>query len=391
MYFNQLLHSTDHLTWIVFGILAVAFIIQAYYYLFVFGAFNSFSKNKSSSKEQVSEMETAEKERGISVIICAKNEAQNLSKYLPAFLEQNYENYEVVVVNDCSTDNTEDILMDMKVHFPHLRYTSIPLDKKFRHGKKLAVTVGIKSAKNDCMLFSDADCYPETDQWIRKMAANFNKDTEVVLGIGKYSRRRGLLNYIVRYETLFTAMQYISFAIKGYPYMGVGRNLAYTKDLFYRKKGFASHLKVLSGDDDLFVNEAANALNTRVEISEESYTVSVPPSSFKEWFQQKKRHLSTGKYYKTSSKFRLATEYISRLSFFAAFLTLLFNPLWLWISLSAWFVLFIIKSITIMNFMKKLNEKDLFLSSFILDLLLPIFLFIIKASNIVRPREPKWS
>jgi len=160
--------------------------------------------------------------------------------------------------------------MDMKVKYPNLRSTSIPLDKKFTHGKKLAMTVGIKSAKNELILFSDADCYPLTDQWISLMSRHFSKKKDLILGIGLYERKKGILNALIRYETLFTAMQYISYAISGKAYMGVGRNLSYKKDLFFKNKGFASHLKILSGDDDLFVNEAATKTNTAVCIDPNS-------------------------------------------------------------------------------------------------------------------------
>ncbi len=269
MLFDNLYASASLFTWIIAGILLLSFVIQLIYNYYIYTRFTFFRLP-----------DTRRKKIGISVIICARNEAENLSKNLPRFLEQDYPDFEIVVVNDCSTDNSEEILMDMKVVYPGLRYTTIQKDNKFTHGKKLAITVGIKAAKNEHLLFSDADCYPSSDQWITKMSRNFSNNTELVLGVGKYERKRGLLNILVRYETLITALQYISFAIKGRAYMGVGRNMAYKKELFFRHKGFASHLKVLSGDDDLFVNEASTRTNTGVELSPESFTISEAPATF---------------------------------------------------------------------------------------------------------------
>lgn len=380
MGFQDLLASSLLQHWVFAALLLLGFLIQAYYYLFIFIRLITYKHPGQKGNTPP-----------VSVVICARNEADNLSRNLPAFLLQDYPDYEVIVVNDCSTDHTEEVLMNLKTRFQNLRFTTIPQDRKFTHGKKLAVTVGIKSAANELLLFSDADCYPESDQWIRNLASHFSAGKELVLGVGKYQRRKGLMNLLVRYETLFTAMQYISFALKGYPYMGVGRNLAYKKELFFRHKGFASHLKVLSGDDDLFVNEAANSENTAVEFSAESFTISEAPKTPRAWFKQKKRHLSTGKYYKFSSKFRLGLEYFSRILFYATLIPMLFFGDWKWFALAGWFLLTLIRTVIIKLTMKRLSERDLLLPSLLLDPLMPLIIILIKISNIIRPREPKWN
>jgi poly-beta-1,6-N-acetyl-D-glucosamine synthase len=380
MFIDQIFHTTTTLTWIIAGILAISLLIQLIYYLFIYSRMTGYR-----------DPDTPKNNLPVSVIICARNEAENLRKNLPAFLKQNHPAYEVVVVNDCSSDDTEEVLMDMKVKYPHLYYTTIHPDRKFTHGKKLAVTVGIKAATNEHLLFSDADCYPVSDQWISSMSRHFSEKTELVLGVGKYERRKGLLNLIIRYETLYTAMQYTSLAILGKAYMGVGRNMAYIRQLFYRHKGFAGHLNVLSGDDDLFVNEAATKTNTKVELSGKSFTLSAPPESFRQWFRQKKRHLSTGAYYKTSSKIRLGTEYISRMLFYISAVILLFKDDWIWIAGAAWVLLSLVRLVLLKLSMKRLDESDLLLSSLLLDPLMPVILGIIRISNMIRPREPKWN
>lgn len=380
MFFEQLYTSATIVIWILLGGLFLSLIVQMIYYLGI------FSKVPTYKRPQI-----RRKDIGISVVICARNEAENLQKNLPHFLNQDYPEFEIVVVNDCSTDNSDEILMNLKVEYPALKYTTIHADRKFTHGKKLAVTVGIKAAKHEHLLFSDADCYPVSKNWIKLMSSHFSKETELVLGIGKYERKKGLLNIIVRYETLFTAMQYIAFALRGKAFMGVGRNMGYKKELFFKHKGFASHLNVLSGDDDLFVNEASTKSNTRIELSKESFTMSEPANTLGQWFKQKKRHLSTGKYYNNSSKFMLGAEYLSRMLFYISAIALLFFDYWFWISLGAWFVLTLTKLLIVKMTMKCLDERDLLLPSLLLDSWMPLILGLIRISNIIRPREPKWN
>ena len=380
MFFEHLYHTANLITWITSLALILSLVVQLIYYLGIYSKVAGY-RNPDIPEKMIP----------VSVIICARNEARNLERNLPAFLTQNHPDYQVIVVNDCSTDNTDEVLMDMKVKYPHLYVTTIQKDRKFIHGKKLAVTVGIKAARNEHLLFSDADCYPVSDQWITRMSRHFSDETELILGVGKYETKRGLLNLIVRYETLFTAIQYLSFARIGKAYMGVGRNMGYLKQLFYRHKGFAGHLRVLSGDDDLFVNEATTPTNTQVELSPESFTISAAPETFGEWFRQKKRHLSTSRYYNTSSKFRLGLDYITRLLFYSSAIILLFDEHWKWIAAAAWILLSICRLVIIKLSMKRLNERDLLLPSLLLDPLIPIILVFIRIANIIRPREPKWN
>ena len=162
-------------------------------------------------------------------------------------------------------------------------------------GKKFPLSIGIKSSKHEILLLTDADCIPASENWIQKMQAGFSEGIEIVLGYGGYKKRKGLLNFLVRYEAFHTALQYLSMALGGLPYMGVGRNLAYKKSLFYQQKGFAAHHHLPGGDDDLFINSCASKRNTAVCIDQEAFTYSTPPATWKSWYLQKRRHNSTGR------------------------------------------------------------------------------------------------
>lgn len=339
----------------------ISLFVQLFYYLFFYLRL-AYVKSGTNGENSP-----------VSVIICARDEAENLEKFLPSVLKQNYPEFEVIVVNDCSEDCTEDILKNLQKTYKNLKFTTIKKDEKFTHGKKLAQTIGIKAAKNEILLFIDADCYPKSENWIKSICSNYFKNTEIVLGYGSYEKTKGFLNKIIRFDTFFIALQYMSFALAGVPYMGVGRNLSYKKTLFLKNKGFANHARILSGDDDLFVNETANSKNTKVSISNEGFTASVPKTKYSYWIGQKKRHRTTFSRYKLKHKILLALEPISRLFFYTCFTALLALNFYPIILISVFTLRLIVQMLVIFFATRRLHEKDLLLYSPILDL---IFIFI---------------
>ncbi|PST82443.1 transmembrane glycosyltransferase [Pedobacter yulinensis] len=252
----------------------------------------------------------------LSVVICARNEAPNLEKFLPAILTQDYPDYEVIVVNDRSWDGTGDLLEQFAASEPRLRIVTIGENDKFRAGKKFAVTMGIKAARHEWLVFTDADCLPASDQWLRHMQPPVNPQTEILLGYSPYLKKSGLLNALIRFETFFTAVNYLSFALKGMPYMAVGRNMAYQKSLFFKSKGFAAHMHIPSGDDDLFVNANATKHNTKIRIEAAAHVWSEPKTTWLSYLRQKKRHVGAGRFYKKKHQFILSTQIISQLLFY---------------------------------------------------------------------------
>ncbi|HKL08898.1 MAG TPA: glycosyltransferase [Bacteroidales bacterium] len=375
---NSLLEHPLYLVILIFGI---TLLIQIYFYLFYYLRilFYNNKKHKNAEKEPVS------------VIICARNEEKNLEENLPSVLTQNYPDYEVIVVNDCSEDESEFVLERLKKTHKHLKITTIKKDEKFIHNKKLALTIGIKAAKNEILLLTDADCKPESNQWIDQMQSNLYGQKSIVLGYGGYESRKTILNNLIRFDTLFIAIQYFAYAIAGKPYMGVGRNLAYKKRLFFDNKGFAKHHHLESGDDDLFVNQVANKKNTAVEISSKAKTQSKPETKFSDWFKQKKRHTTTGKLYRFGSQWRLFLEQSSRFFYYISFILslILFTQFYLYILIA--FIFRSILQLTIVKVtMKRLNEKNLLLPSLIYDIILPWFNIVFVVSNIFTSKKNRW-
>ncbi|MCQ2251856.1 MAG: glycosyltransferase [Bacteroidales bacterium] len=326
----------------------------------------------------------------VSVIICAKNESENLRTRLQYVLEQDYPDFEVIVVNDQSTDDTEMVLDEFKQKYSNLYVTEISHDRNFRQGKKLALTIGIKAAKNEWLLLTDADCIPSSKYWIRTMSQHFTDRNDFVLGYGGYEERKGLLNKLVRYDAGFVALQYFTFAESGMPYMGVGRNLAYRKSLFMKSRGFASHSRLMSGDDDLFVNENAQKRRVAVSYNQDSFTSCVPKTSFYDWNIQKQRHYTTSDRYKGSHKFWLALEPVARSFFYISAVVLAcFPPLYL-VSAALWLVRYAMFMYTISHMASKFKIKNIILVSILFDIVLPYINLIQMIMGNHRKERLKW-
>ncbi|MEO6549740.1 MAG: glycosyltransferase [Ferruginibacter sp.] len=321
----------------------------------------------------------------VSVIICARDEAANLVKNLPGSLVQAYStSHEVIVVNDNSFDDSKYLLEAFEKEFPQLKIVELKQEAKLIPGKKFPLSIGIKSAQHEIVLLTDADCVPASENWIDKIQATYDDDTEIVLGYGAYHKKVGLLNKLVRWETFHTALQYFTYALAGKPYMGVGRNLSYKKTIFFRHKGFSAHNHVASGDDDLFINTAATKINTKINISAEAFTLSEPPTSWSQWIRQKRRHYSTAKYYRPLHKLLLGLYSLSHFIFYPLLAAVIVLVGWQW-ALCVYATRFLVQALVFYPTMKKLNERDLFPFFFLFDLWMFFYYFIFSVTLIKKP------
>ncbi|WP_418602713.1 glycosyltransferase [Hwangdonia sp.] len=352
--------------------IAVVF-FQVIYYLFFLGRFAFLKHQKTDSKNIP-----------ISVIVCAKNEAKNLKTFLPSIIAQDYDNFEIVLINDASQDDSLNIMKAFASKHNNLKLVDVKNIEAFWGNKKYALTLGIKAATHNHLLFTDADCKPVSKQWITEMASQFSTDKTIVLGYGAYTKiKNSFLNKLIRFETLITAIQYFSFAKMGMPYMGVGRNLAYTKTEFFKARGFMNHMKIRSGDDDLFINEAATNTNTEICFTKNSFTKSNPETQYKSWFRQKRRHISTAKHYKQNHKVLLASIYVFNFLFWILTIILLaFQFNWqLVVSLCLFRI--IVQYFAMWFSTKKLDEKDLIFIFPVLEIFLIMAQLTIFINNLV--------
>jgi glycosyltransferase involved in cell wall biosynthesis len=367
-----------NITWlqVLFYAYCLVTLIQLCYYWLLFKKV-AFYKPAAKEKSQT---------HAVSIVICARDEAANLARHLPGVLVQTYPStHEVIVVNHNSQDETRYLLEEFKKTFKDLHIVNLEQEAKGIPGKKYPLSIGIKEAKHEILLMTDTDCVPASEFWLQKMQNAYHDGIEVVLGYGAYYKKPGLLNKLVRFETFHSALQYFSYALAGMPYMGVGRNLSYKKGVFFRNKGFSSINHVLSGDDDLFINQVANKDNISVVIDPEAFTLSEPKTTFEEWVKQKNRHLSTGKYYKPKHKFLLGLYSVSHFLFYPM---LIFGLIYDWkISLGVFMLRFITQMIIWFKAMQKFNEDDLFGWWWLLDIWMFAYYFIFAAALWRRPKK----
>ena len=291
----------------------VLLIVQLIYYL---GLYNRIhTHNLAVGKDEV---HFGRELPPLSVVICARNESENLRRNLPAILKQDYPDFEVIVINDGSTDESEDLLSELEEEYPNLYHSFTPDSARYISRKKLALTLGIKASKYDWLVFTEADCTPVSDKWLRRIARNFTPSTDIVLGYSGYERGKGWLHKRVSFDSRFTSLRYLGFALAGKPYMGIGRNLAYRKELFFKVKGFSTHLNMQRGEDDLFINQIANENNTRVETSPDSVIRMQPVERYKDWKEEKVSCMATARFYKGSQRWLLGLETATRLLFYVA-------------------------------------------------------------------------
>lgn len=370
-------NETGTYIFISFAVLAS---IQLLYTLLIYSrlAFHKEKNNELSSDFD-----------GVSIIIAARNESDNLYNNLPFILEQNFKNFEVIIINHQSMDDTKYILDAYTIQYPHLKIITVERSRHLKYGKKLPLTIGIKGAKYEHLLFTDADCKPSSPNWLESMASHFNSSKEIVLGYGPYEKVKGFLNTIIRFDTAWIAMNYLSMAKARIPYMGIGRNMAYTKTAFNRVSGFKSHYSLSSGDDDLFIQEAAMKKNYVINTDKKSYCYSKAADSWSNWFSQKSRHYTTTEKYKVIKKLMLGIYPLTLLLMIVSFVTLLLDSNFVLMTLACFTFLLIVKWVIMGLAFNKINESKFIVMLPLLDIfyaiLAPIMFYAIDKTD-----KKKW-
>lgn len=361
---NFLQYRPTTLVLVIVICLAVVLAIQIIYYFCVYGKL-IFNKKKKQTEDTGSQTEALPP---VSVVIAAKNEEYHLKDKLVFFLEQDYPEFEVIVVNDASTDECEYVLKAFSKLYPCLKVVNIVENvNKFR-GRKFPISLGIKSAKYDHIVLAGADCVPSGFEWLKNLARNFSEKKEVVLGFCTYTKQKGLFKFLLQYDNLTTAMNYMGLALSGHPYRGDGRNIAFKKDLFFKVGGFTKHYNLPLGEDDIFIRNVSTASNTTVSLTPESFLSSDAKHTYKEWKRQKIDRLSTYKYYKPSIKFLLSIPNITTLLFYAFVITLLLLSLPFEYVILAIVIKFVLQILIYLKSCKRLGIKRVFIFAPLIEL-----------------------
>ncbi len=311
----QINFNYNSLSFIILIVFGISLAIQLFYHWGVFSKVAFYKRNIRPKLDE--ELEP------VSVVICARDAYEYLIDLIPALLKQDYPDFEIVVVNDCSDDDTEEYLKNLERLEPRIKPVQLKQHLNFFNGKKFPLSMGIKSAKNDIIVLTDFNCMPANDKWLRSVVNCYSQNTEIVIGYSPYVQKKSVLNRLMRFDSLQNGLLYLSAALHRHPYMGVGNNLSYRKELFYRNKGFISHYNTSVGDDDLFVSQVATKKNTEVLIDAENAIHTTPTSSFKLWMRQKGSRYSTVSKYNPKARFSLSLFYASQLLFYVSFIALL--------------------------------------------------------------------
>jgi len=373
----ELLHLPDFWKLTIFFCFCAVLAIQLFYYLYFFRRLGFYQPPVKKSSQ----------EYPVSVIICARDEAHNIAHNLPGILVQKYKTtHEVIVVNDNSTDETKYLLDEFRKMFKNLNPIPLKQEAKMIPGKKFPLSIGIKSAKYEVVLLTDADCVPASELWIQKMQDGYYDEKQIVLGYGTFHKKPGMLNKLIRFETFHSALQYLSFALASVPYMGVGRNLSYKKELFFNNKGFSAINHIPGGDDDLFINMVANKRNTAIVIEKDAHTLSEAAPTWSIWQKQKFRHYTTSKYYKAKHKFLLGLYSLTQVLLYPFTLAAILFYNW-WLALALFSLRMIVLGIVWFKSMKKLNEADLFPYFIFLDIWMSFYFFLFTPALWRRPAK----
>lgn len=281
------------------GILAsTCFILLIIQLGYAFGVYNQLHRNFKKQKEK----KQSDDFPPLSVIIVTKDSGKALKENLPLILEQDYPQFEVIVINDKSAGEDENILKLLGNNYHHLYYSFIPETARYISRKKLGIAMGIKASRYEWIVVTEPQCKPMSNQWLKNLAAHFSPETDIVLGYSNYIQHKEKFARHIRLDSMFQAMRYLGRAASGHPYMGIGRNLAYRKSLYLSHKGFTTQLNLQRGDDDLFINAVTHAQNTKVALSPESFIRLPVPSYKRVWFEDKVNALVTGHYYRGNAR-----------------------------------------------------------------------------------------
>ncbi len=361
--------------------LFVVVCLQVWFYLrFLGGIYREGKRQLNTPLPETANMP------GVSVIVCAHDHAEALSNNLSCLLEQDYPNYQVIVVNDASTDDTEDVLQRFESN-SNFYHTFVPAGVRSISARKMAMTIGIKAAKYDYVLFVDPAAVPAGNQWLTAMMRHFDKEGDVVLGYASNTQKGGFLHRMIAFDAMFSAMTYLGLALRGKPYRSHPSNLAFRKDLFFTQKGFSSHLSLRSGDDDLLIREMATSANVRVDVSREGYVRINRDVSWSAWKNNLLNYFTTSSLYKPGIRFLLLLEGVTRFLFYVLMLYMVVMTLvggyYAWLSTTVIFLLirFIVQGVVINKTALQVSESRYFLLFPVFDVLIPLVKMFLRITS----------
>ncbi len=372
--------------WGFLGLTLLTAVIQLTYYLYYY-----LQPLRRIREEKEGKVHHIHSSPGVSVVIYANNDSEQLEKNLGAILDQDYPEFEVIVVNDGSTDETDEILSRFEVKYHNLYHTFLTDEARNLSRRKLSLTLGIKAARYDILLFTNANCRPSSNQWIRSMARNFSENTSIVLGATHFDRKKGFGESFIAFDLLCKNIRMFGYTLASKPYTGEGTNLGYRKSLFFKNKGYAKFMNLHPGDADLFVNQVATRGNTKVELAPEAMMTADFDDNRKGWLQLKRESAFTARFIRIGAKRLFGFESLSRYLFWGAAITTI--CLWPWgvlpgaIAIGLLSLRMILTTLFWFKAGKAFQTRRFFLLVPFFEILQPVSDFIIKTDTRIKSKQ----
>lgn len=384
--YNDLLSRGISYPWLTVGLMGGAmamFFVQMYYYLVVYGGLPRFRNNRGIRSDIPSPPVSV-------VVVVRENSYYFIENYLPLLLSQQYDEFEVVVV-DCSySEEIGTLLRETSLSVPNLHVTAIKQQLHYEHSTKLALTVGIKACRHEHIVFTTADSYPASDRWLSLMAKGFICG-DIVIGYCGIEPAGGLANRLMRCSRLIRSVRYLSAATRGRAYRGVAQNIGYTKTLYFESRGY-THLNMNIGDDDLFIQKIATADNVSVVMNPHAAVRQVQYGGVRAWCAVRKFLSHAFRYYPGRVKRSVGGELASRFLFFAlsAAVAALLPPVLIGIPLFFVLLRLLAVELKMRRIGHRLGERK-FLWTYILhDFWSPFGEFLLALSRRIRPNKSIW-
>lgn len=357
------------LTVLLYSVLVLVFIQVIY--LFAFSSIG-FRKNK---------VQAGSHKLPVSVVIYVKNKAFLLEEHIPIFLEQSYPNFELVLVNHASSDHSLEVIEGLMERYPNIKLVNVENKERFWANKKYALTLAVKASSHDCILYTELDSLPMTNQWIQSTVDQFVGDKSIVMAPVQYTAKNPFLRYIDAIHQL----QSFSFANLGNPFRASKANFAFSKDEFFRVKGYISHLDIPVGITTLFLKDAGNKKNTAVALNHDNFVCAKQKVTWATFWDRQLREAQLFQYYNFKNKFLLSVFNLSKL---ALYLTL---PIGLFVNWQVYggilLSYYLLYYLSCSKSLIKLKEQKLLYILPILDLYYAIHLMLLfLASKFIRPK-----
>ena len=325
----------------------------------------------------------------LSLILTIRNEEENLKNNLPKILSLENIDFEMVVVDDFSQDNSYLILGLLKDRYKRLTISALNQETKF--STKLALNIAIKATNNKWILTVPVSLAEVAAEWLDYISQATNNEKNVVIGYSTVARSKGFYNRLTRIENYFSYLKSTGYILNGIPFVYSVENVAFQKEKYFEIGGFGQKVTEHYANLELVINSFIRKKTTAVLFNKESSIRKTEVVKRADYFDLLKKSIRIESHLSSSKRVILFLIEFGKLLFLpiAAFVIVLLPELWIILAGLMGFIftpyLFIIK-IT----QNRLNERKIFIPSLVYDLLMPYYKLFFRWHFNRRSRKNRW-